>query len=85
MHLLNSSHIQLKIQQSNKLRQLVQPAGNPRGPVDSVYLTVLSRLPTDEELKVVGAYFQRVPGNKWPAVVDLVWALINSDEFLYRH
>jgi hypothetical protein len=85
LHMLNSSHIQLKIQQSTKLRTLVQPGGNPRAPIDAVYLTVLSRLPTDEEMKVVGAYFQKVTGNKWPAVVDLVWALINTPEFLHRH
>jgi hypothetical protein len=54
--------------------------------MDRVYLAILSRYPTDEELKVVGAYFQSVPGNnKWPAAVDLAWALINSAEFLYRH
>jgi len=85
LHLLNSSHIQLKIQQSGKLRSMVQPRGRPRDPIDAVYLTVLSRLPTDEELKIVGAYFQPIAGNKWPGVVDLVWALINSAEFLYRH
>jgi len=85
LHLLNSSHIQLKIQQSARLRTLTQPTGNPRGPINAVYLTVLSRLPSDEEVQTVAAYFQAVPGNKWPAVVDLVWALINSPEFLYRH
>jgi hypothetical protein len=66
-------------------RALTQPGGNPRAPVEAVYLTILSRLPTDEELKVVGAYFQKVAGNKWPAIVDLAWALINTPEFLYRH
>jgi hypothetical protein len=85
LHLLNSSHIQLKIQQSAKLRSLMQPGGNPRAPIDAVYLAILSRLPTDEELRAVGAYFQKVTGNKWPAVVDLAWALINTSEFLFRH
>jgi hypothetical protein len=85
LHLLNSSHVQLKIQQSTRLRALLQPGGNPRDPINVLYLTVLSRLPTDEELRIVGAYFQSVPGNKWPAVVDLVWALMNSAEFLHRH
>ncbi len=85
LHLLNSSHIQLKIQQSAKLRSLIQAGGRPRDPIDRVYLAVLSRYPTDDELKTVAAYFQSVPGNKWPAAVDLVWALINSAEFLYRH
>jgi len=85
LHLLNSSHIQQKIQQSAKLRALVQGGGKPREPVDRLYLNLLSRYPTDDELKTVAAYFQPVPGNKWPAAVDLTWALINSAEFLYRH
>ena len=85
LHLLNSSHIQLKIQQSTKLRALMQGAAKPRDPIDRLYLTVLSRYPTDDELKTVAAYFQPVAGNKWPAAVDLTWALINSAEFLYRH
>jgi hypothetical protein len=85
LHLLNSSHIQLKIQQSAKLRSLVQPAGQPRDPVDRLYLAILSRYPTDGELKIVAPYFQAVRGNRWPAAVDLAWALMNSAEFLYRH
>ena len=87
LHLLNSSHIQLKIQQSTTLRSLVQaqPGGKPRDPIDRLYLAVLSRYPTDDELKTVSAYFQSVQGNKWPAAVDLAWALINSAEFLCRH
>jgi hypothetical protein len=87
LHMLNSSHIQLKIQQSAKLRILVQAraGGKPRDPIDRVYLATLSRYPTDEELKTVAAYYQSVQGNKWPAIADLAWALINSAEFLYRH
>jgi hypothetical protein len=85
LHLLNSSHIQLKIQQSAKLRAMMQAGGPPRAPIDRLYLAILSRYPTDDELKVVAPYFQTNQGNKWPAVVDLAWALINSAEFLYRH
>jgi hypothetical protein len=87
LHLLNSSHIQLKIQQSATLRTLAQaqPGGKPRDPVDRLYLAILSRYPTDGELKTVAAYFQSVSGNKWPAAVDLAWALMNSTEFLCRH
>jgi hypothetical protein len=85
LHLLNSSHIQLKIQQSARLRTVMQAGGKPRDPIDRLYLTVLSRYPTDDELKTVSAYFQSVQGNKWPAAVDLTWALINGAEFLYAH
>ncbi len=85
LHLLNSSHIQRKIEQSTKLQYLLQNKGKPRDTIDGVYLTILSRLPTEEELRVVGAYFQSAGGNRRGAVVDLIWALINSAEFLYRH
>jgi hypothetical protein len=87
LHLLNSTHIQQKIQQSATLRALVQarPGGKPRDLIDRFYLAILSRYPTEEELRTVGAYFQSAPANKWPATVDLAWALMNSAEFQYRH
>ncbi len=85
LHLLNSSHIQRKIEQSTKLQYLLQNKGKPRDTIDGVYLTILSRFPTEDELKVVGAYFQSAGGNRRGAAVDLIWALINSAEFLYRH
>jgi hypothetical protein len=85
LHLLNSSHIQRKIEQSTRLQYLLQNKGKPRDVIDGVYLTILSRFPTEEELKGVGAYFQAAGGNRRGAAVDLIWALINSAEFLYRH
>jgi hypothetical protein len=84
LHLLNSSHIQLKIQQSAKLRTLVQ-GGAPREPVERLYLAILSRYPTDQEWQPIAAYFQAAKSNRWQAAVDLAWALINSAEFLYKH
>jgi hypothetical protein len=86
LHLLNSSHIQRKIEQSPKLRVLMQSKGTPREVVNGLYLTILSRFPTEEELKIVGAYSQSGGTGKGGTVaVDLAWALINSAEFLYRH
>jgi hypothetical protein len=84
LHLLNSSHIQTKIGQSARLQAMLQRKGGPQEAVNGIYLTVLSRFPTLEELRVVGAHFQSAV-NKRRAAVDLVWALINSAEFMYRH
>ncbi len=85
LHLLNSSHIQRKIQQSEKLRSLIWTSRNPRDTVTRLYLTILSRFPTQEELKVLREYSQSGRVNRQEALVDLTWALINSAEFLYRH
>jgi hypothetical protein len=85
LHMLNSSHIQRKIEQGRKLRNLIQGKGNVRQIATRFYLTILSRFPTNEEVKVVETYFKSNRGNRRVVAVDLAWALINSAEFLYRH
>lgn len=86
LHLLNSSHVQRKIERGWKLRQLIRGArGNRRRQVNSIFLAVLSRNPTDDEVATVGRYFKTKGVNSSQAAADLVWALVNSKEFLYRH
>jgi hypothetical protein len=85
LELLNSSHIQKKIEQGPKLQAILQ-AGKPiRDTAIDLYLTILSRNPTDEELRVVAAYAQPTVHRRREALLDLAWALMNSPEFLYRH
>jgi hypothetical protein len=83
LHMLNSSHIERKIEQGPALQEIFRD-NNPQDAVKTLYLTILSRYPTDEEMKIIAAY-ARSGGNRRQAVVDLAWAMINSSEFLYRH
>jgi hypothetical protein len=85
LHLLNSSHIQRKLEQSRLLQIQMQPNETPRQIAMGSYLTILSRFPTEKELGTVESYFQRSGTAKREAAIDLAWALINSPEFLYRH
>jgi len=86
LHLLNSTHVQQMIERSGRLRQLVQAnRGNHRYVIQSIYLTILSRYPTESELAAVEDYLKTGGGNLQGAAVDLAWALINTKEFLYRH
>lgn len=84
IHLLNSSHIRRKIESGPALAALTRarrPAGET---VDNLYLTILSRFPTDAERQAALERFKpSTPGTF--AAVDVAWALINSAEFLYRH
>ncbi len=89
LHLLNSSHVRSKIEGSGRLRTLFRSNRRPGRAIDSLYLLVLSRHPTRGERATVQEYFQEYVqagsrGNR-EAVTDLVWALINTPEFLYRH
>jgi hypothetical protein len=86
LHLLNSSHIQQKIERSPKFNYLMQNTQDPKTLVATLYLMILSRYPTPEEVKVVNTYSQAGGGaNGRAATVDLIWSLMNSAEFLYRH
>jgi hypothetical protein len=81
LHFLNSSHILRKIEQSRMVG--FQSHRVPAEAVNGMYLGILSRFPTPDELNIVEAYFKTT--KQRDAVVDVAWALINSPEFLYRH
>jgi hypothetical protein len=85
LHMLNSSHIQQKIERSPKLNYVIQNTQEPQKLVSTLYLMILSRLPTPEEFKIVSAYSQAGSANGRAATSDLIWSLMNSAEFLYRH
>ena len=85
LHLLNSSHILLKLEQSRMVQNLVKSTKTPREIATVLYLEILSRFPTGDELKIAENYYQSGQVDKRQATVDLAWALINTTEFLYRH
>ncbi len=97
MYLLNSRHVRLKIRDIARL-QLSGPAtpapktGAKKPPTATLYLAILSRYPTEAELKAVEAHLELVAkepntakSNVPGPMEEVVWALINSEEFLYRH
>jgi hypothetical protein len=53
--------------------------------VNEIYLLILSREPTAAEKKAVETYARTAGLGLKQVADDLVWALINSKEFLYRH
>jgi hypothetical protein len=84
LHLLNSSHVQNKINQSRMVQFQLQGNKPTREIASAMYLGILSRFPTEPELQAVESYAKTATSRR-EAVIDLAWALINSSEFLYRH
>lgn len=83
LHLLNSGQVLRKIEQGPALRGLLKKGTPTDGPVvDRIYLAVLSRRPTEAERKRADGYASTGEREK---LQDLVWALMNSPEFVYRH
>ena len=86
LHLLNSSQIQKKIEGSRRLRSMIRTArGDRRRLIRTLYLTILSRYPTEDELSAAEEYVGSGRRIRQEAAGDLAWALINTKEFLYRH
>jgi len=86
LHLLNSTHIQSKIERSRRLNRVIRMArGDRRALIRRLYLTILSRMPLQAELATAENYFKTSKLDQRRAAMDVVWALINTKEFLYRH
>ena len=84
LHLLNSSHVQKKIEESPKIQYIIRNAKKSGEAVTWLYLLILSRHPTPEEWQAVTSH-SKTGVKDHEVAVDLAWALINSAEFLYRH
>jgi len=84
LHMLNSSHIQRKLEQGPAIKALFVSGRKPNEIVNALYLRVLSRKPTQAELTTVAEYI-RASRSRSQALIDVTWALINNTEFLYRH
>ncbi|MGE3410576.1 MAG: hypothetical protein AB7I37_27600, partial [Pirellulales bacterium] len=75
------------VQHSPLLLSLDAPFLSHQDRVEALFLTTLSRLPTDEERQVFVAHVaeqsDEVAARR--AVADVLWALLNSAEFVLNH
>jgi hypothetical protein len=53
--------------------------------VTELYLTTLSRPPTEQELQIATAAFSAPEATRQNATEDVFWALLNSPEFELNH
>ena len=87
LHLLNSPEISQKIQHRNgRARQLSKQSISADQVIDELYLTAVSRYPTDSERKLFGRTLNESDSeDRTAAIEDLLWTLLNTREFLFNH
>jgi uncharacterized protein DUF1553/uncharacterized protein DUF1549 len=86
LHLLNSSQLQRAIRSSARLQGILKTTrGKRRSAITALYMHILSRYPTEAERGILEDYSHTDGLSPRKAAQDLVWALINTKEFLYRH
>lgn len=87
LHLLNSKEVQAKLS-DNAGRAAALAADTARTypqKIEEIYLLAMSRKPTEQETATATAYLEKKKDNLRAAYEDLLWAVINSKEFLFNH
>jgi hypothetical protein len=89
LYLMNSSFIadRTSLEQNKTLATLADQGGPDSRRIESLFLAVLSRKPTETESKRFVGYFVRggPSGDRRKALADIFWALLNSAEFRLNH
>ena len=86
LHLMNSETLQVKLADKNgRAARLAQAELLPGRIVDEIYLSIYSRWPSADEKAVAIEAFAAEGVKRQQAVEDLMWALINSAEFVFNH
>ena len=87
LHLLNSSEVQNKIADGNgRASKFANDKDHPiEVKINELYRWVYSREPDSEEMRIATAHLEKHKDNPKLAFEDIVWALINSKEFLFNH
>jgi hypothetical protein len=85
LQLINGPTINEKLRNpDNRLGKLLASQRAERDVLQDLYLTTLSRPPNDGEIKASLDHVTK-SADKRKAWEDLLWALLNSKEFLFRH
>lgn len=85
LHLLNSQEIQDKLTRGNGRADLFAKDPRPdQEKVEEMFLWVFARRPSAEHLNVAMEHINRHAANKKLAYENLLWALINTKEFIFN-
>ncbi len=89
LHLLNAPEVQAKLSDpaGRPARLAAEETRDEGDKIDEIYWTALSRPPSAEERGIGLAHLARpeAQANKRLAYEDIVWALLNTKEFLFNH
>ena len=85
LHLLNGDTTQQRIRQGKLVENQLKDKKEPREIIRTLYLTTLSREPTDMEMEKLLAAASADPKLQRETLEDIFWALLNSKEFIFNH
>jgi len=85
LFLLNSTEVNGWIARLTMRLNVGQQPGAYKNMVDEIWLTFLSRYPTEHEYRMITGTLQQQTRPRLQRVQDLIWSLLNTAEFLCKH
>ena len=97
LHLMNAADVKAKLTANNGRADLLSKASVPEPKrIREIYLAAFSREPTAEEVRISETYVAKPrtdaqgkpldsQRSKRTGYEDLLWAILNTKEFLYNH
>jgi hypothetical protein len=84
LQLLNGDAVHGKIQRGGVVKKLLDEGKTAEQAIESLYIRCLTRKPTAEELASLTTLVNAAP-NPQVGLEDVMWAVLNSREFLFNH
>ena len=86
LHLLNSDEVQAKLARpGGRCDRLAQDnSRDDRAKIEELFLACFARRPTQVEMETALAHVAKLGNNKKQAFENILWALINTKEFLFN-
>ncbi len=86
LHLMNAPVVNDKISSpTSYAARLAKSDAEPRQIISDLYLTTLNRYPTEQELAATLPAYTSADSNRRRATEDILWALVNTAEFVLNH
>lgn len=86
LHMMNSDSLQDRIADSNgRVRALVESSRGTNEIIGELYLATFSRYPTPEESSLASRVYASPDSSRQTATEDVLWALLNTAEFVFNH
>ncbi len=84
LHLLNGDAVHGKIQRGGVVKKLLDEGKTAEQAIETLYIRCLTRKPTAEELQQLTTLVNEAPDVQ-VGLEDVMWAILNSREFLFNH
>lgn len=85
LQMINGPLVHGKVRdESNRLRKLAAAGKTDAQIVEELYLAAYSRRPTADQVKIATDHITK-SGDRMKGLEDVLWAVLNSNEFLFQH